>query len=266
MPQSFSFPIRGSRFNGDPADVFVPVSWTKEDRQQNVSNFDYSMIARLQPDVTIQQANEEMRGLLKRITEDLPAEYKTSSPAASTRFFAGIADCAVSRGVHGECGRPLLLLLAAVGVVLLIGCADVANLMFSRMVGRQREFALRTALGAGGWRLARQMITEGLVLSFAGGAAGLCIAFWTLPLLIRFAPDNLPRLSEIGLNWRVTAFVAAITLATPLVFCLGPLAHAVRSTLVNQLRGEGRTATQGRSHASLCPRPWWSNSVSPSSC
>jgi putative ABC transport system permease protein len=139
-----------------------------------------------------------------------------------------------------------LLLLAAVGSVLLIGCADVANLMFSRMVGREREFALRTALGARRWRLARQTITEGLVLSVAGGALGFCLAFWTLPLLLRFAPDNLPRLAEIGLNWRMLAFVTIITLATPLVFCLGPLASTFRATLVTQLRGEGRTTTQGR--------------------
>jgi predicted permease len=118
--------------------------------------------------------------------------------------------------------------------------------MFSRMVGRQREFALRTALGAGTSRLVRQAITEGLVLSVTGGTIGFCLAFWALPLLVRFAPDNLPRLGEIGLNWRVTVFVAAVTLATPLVFCLGPLANTLRSTPVNQLRGEGRTTTQTR--------------------
>jgi predicted lysophospholipase L1 biosynthesis ABC-type transport system permease subunit len=133
-----------------------------------------------------------------------------------------------------------------VGIVLLIGCADVANLMYNRMMGRQREFAFRTALGAGRWRLARQTITEGLVLSVTGGAIGSCLAFWTLPLLIRFAPDNLPRLSEIGLNWRMMAFVVVVMLATPLVFCLGPLANTFRSTIVNQLRGEGRTTTQGK--------------------
>jgi ABC-type antimicrobial peptide transport system permease subunit len=110
----------------------------------------------------------------------------------------------------GNVERPLLLLLAAVGVVLLIGCGDVANLMFSRMVGRQREFALRTALGAGRWRLTRQTLIEGLVLSVMGGAPGFCLAFWTLPLLVRLAPENLPRLSEIGLNWRMTAFVVVV--------------------------------------------------------
>jgi putative ABC transport system permease protein len=247
MPRSFSFPIRGSRFNGQSADLFVPVSWNNNDRQQTVSNFDDSMVARLKPKVTIRQANEEIRGLVKRITESYPLQLKQSLRQNVPNFSLESQTVPLSEEFTGNVQRPLLLLLAAVGIVLLIGCADVANLMFSRMVGRQREFALRSALGAGSWRLARQMITEGLVLSVAGGSAGFCFAFWTLPLLVRFAPNNLPRLGEIGLNWRVTAFVVVVTLATPLVFCLGPLAGAVRSSLVNQLRGEGRTATQGRS-------------------
>ena len=245
MPPSLSFPIRGSRFNGDPADVFVPVSWSNDDRQQDVSNFDYSMVARLKPNVTIQQASMEVHGLLQRVVEDYPPKLKQALRQMQ-KFSLESRTVPFREEFTGDVRRPLLLLLAAVGVVLLIGCADVANLMFSRMVGRQREFAIRTALGASGWRLARQAITEGLVLSVMGGAIGFCVAFWALPLLVRFAPDNLPRLSEIGLNWRMMAFVAVVTLATPLVFCLGPLASTLRSALVNQLRGEGRTTTQGR--------------------
>jgi predicted permease len=245
MPQSFSFPIGGSRFNDRPAEVFVPVSWTNEDRQQNVGGFDYSMVARLRPDVTIQQASAEVHSLLKRVVEDYPPKLKeafshmpNSSLESQTVPFR--------EEFTGKVERPLLLLLAAVGIVLLIGCADVANLIVSRLVGRQREFALRTALGAGRWRLARQALTEGLVLSVTGGALGFSLAFWTLPLLVRFAPDNLPRLGEIGLNWRMMAFVVAVTLGTPFVFCLGPLVLTFRSGLVNQLRGEGRTTTQGK--------------------
>lgn len=245
MPRSFSFPIRGSRFNGDPAGIFVPVSWSNEDRQQNVSNFDYSMIARLKPGVTIQRANAEMRGLVKRIAEDYPPKIKQAL-SRMPNFSLESQVVPFREEFTGNVQRPLLLLLAAVGIVLLIGCADVANLMFSRMVGRQREFALRAALGAGRWRLARQTITEGLVLSIAGGAIGFCLAYWTLPLLLHFAPDSLPRINEIGLNWRVLAFVLIVTLSTPFVFCLGPLASTFRSAVVNHLRGEGRTATQGK--------------------
>lgn len=245
MPRSFSFPIRGSRFSSNPADVFIPVAWTDEDRQQNVSNFDYSMVARLKPGVTIQQANGEMRGLLQRIVDDYPPKLKQAL-SRMPKFSLESQTVPFREEFTGNIQRPLLLLLAAVGVLLLIGCADVANLMFSRVVGRQREFALRTALGATGWRLARQTVTEGLVLSVAGGAAGLCLAFWTLPLLVRFVPNNLPRLNEIGLNWRMLMFVLAVTLATPVLFCLGPVLDTVRSSVVSQLRGEGRTTTQSK--------------------
>src|SRR6185437_10018064 len=164
MPRSFSFPIRGSRFNDNPADVFVPVSWSNEDRQQNVNGFDYSMIARLKPNVTIRQARAELRSLLKRVVDDYPQKMKQAL-SHMPNFSLESQTVPFREEFTGNVERPLLLLMAAVGVVLLIGCADVANLMFSRMLGRQREFALRTALGAGRWRLGRQTITEGLVLS-----------------------------------------------------------------------------------------------------
>jgi predicted permease len=244
MPRSFSFPIGGSRFNDHPADVFVPVSWSNQDRQQNVSGFDYSMVARLRSNVTILQAGADVHRLLKRVVENYPPKMKEA--LSRMPFELESQTVPFREEFTGNVKRPLLLLLAAVGIVLLIGCADVANLTFSRMVGRRREFAVRTALGAGRWRLARQTLIEGLVLSVSGGALGFGLAFLTLPLLVRFAPDNLPRLSEIGLNWRMMAFVAVVALATPFVFCLGPLVHTFRSGIVNQLRGEGRTTTQGK--------------------
>lgn len=243
MPQSFSFPIRGSRFNDHPADLFVPVSWSNEDRIQTASNFDYSMIARLRPDVTAQQADAEVRGLIKDIVESYPTKIKQVLQQWSN-FSLESQTVPLRTEFTGDVQRPLLLLMAAVGIVLLIGCADVANLMFSRMVGRQREFALRTALGAGNGRLARQMLTEGLFLSAIGGAIGFALALWSLPILLRLAPDSLPRLNEIGMNWRITAFLAAVTLATPLIFCLGPLLDTLRSTVSNRLRGDRRTSTQ----------------------
>ncbi len=245
MPRSFSFPPRGLRFSGNPAELFVPVSWSPNDRQEMLNNFDYNMIARLRRNVTVRQAAADMGRLLKSIAASYPPEVRKLT-ARIPNFSLESQVVLFREEVTGNVQRPLLLLLAAVGVVLLIGCADVANLMFSRMVGRQREFALRSALGAGSWRLARQTITEGLVFSLIGGAIGFCLAFWALPLLLRFAPDNLPRLNEVGLNWRVTSFVVAVTLATPLFFCLAPLFGIVRPAREQQLRGGGRTNTPGK--------------------
>jgi putative ABC transport system permease protein len=246
MPRSFSFPIRGAQFNSDPVVLFVPVSWTCQDRQQNVSNFDYSMIGRLRPSVTVEETNAEIHALLKRVTENYPPKLRQALQKNVPTFALESKTVPFREEFTGNVQRPLLLLLAGVGIVLLIGCADVANLMFSRMVDRQREFALRTALGAGSLRLARQTITEGLILSATGGLLGFSLAFWALPLLLRFAPDTLPRLGEIGLNWRMAVFVVAVTLATPLAFCLGPVANSLRLVTASQLRGEGRTITSNR--------------------
>lgn len=245
MPAWFSFPIHGSRFNGDPAQLFVPVSWDSEDRKQKVSDFDYSMIARLRPNVGIQQADAEVRALIKRLVGNYPNAIKQMLQHLP-KFSLEAQVIPFREEFTGNVQRPLILLLAAVGVVLLIGCADVANLMFTRMAARRREFAIRTALGAGAWRLTGQTLTEGLLLSTAGGAVGLFLAFWTLPLLIHFAPDTLPRASEIGLNWRMAGFVAAVTLLTPIIFCVAPFVNTIRTIAATQLHGEGRTTTQTR--------------------
>lgn len=245
MPPSFSFPVRGSRFNGDPAELFVPVSWSNEDRTQTVSNFDYSMIARLRQSVTVQQANAEVRTLIKRLVDN----YTPAIKQMLTRLPNFSLEAQVTpfrQEFTGNVQRPLMVLLGAVAVILLIGCSDVTNLILTRMAARRREFAVRAALGAGSWRLVRQTLTEGLLLSVAGGVTGLCVACGLLPLLIRFAPDTLPRANEIGLNWRMAAFVAAVTLVTPLIFCMTPFMTTMRRISAIQLHGEGRTITRSR--------------------
>ena len=245
MPESFSFPIRGSRFNGDPAAVFVPVSWDDEDRKQTVSNFDYSMIARLRPSVSIQEANAEVRSLIKQLTENYPTSIKQMLRQLPN-FSLEAQVIPFREEFTGNVERPLMLLMAAVGVVLLIGCSDVANLVFTRMAARRKEFAVRAALGASFRRLACQTLIEGLLLSTLGGVAGLCLALWTLPALIHYAPESLPRAQAIGLNWRMVWFVAAITLITPLVFCVAPFVSTIRTKTATQLHGEGRTMTRGK--------------------
>ena len=118
--------------------------------------------------------------------------------------------------IVGRSRRMLLVLMGAVGIVLLIGCADVANLMLTRAGSRQRELAVRSALGASPARVVRQLLTEGFVLAAIGGAAGLLLAYWTMQALLAFAGDTLPRAESIGFDARVVAFTVALALLTPL--------------------------------------------------
>ena len=241
MPARFSFPLRGRKFNSDPADVFIPTSWTKDERQTFGENYDLDFIARLKLGVMAAQAGAEMQSLLSGIQALYPPELRNLDSFQLSTHVAPFREV-----ITGGVKQPLLVLLGAVVLVLLIGCADVANLMLSRTVARQREFALRTALGAGRWRLTRQTLAEGLVLSAAGGAMGFLLAYWALPLLLRFAPESLPRLHEIGLDWRVLCFVAAVTLTTPLVFCLAPVIDIATTEIADRLREGGRTGTQSK--------------------
>jgi putative ABC transport system permease protein len=241
MPPRFSFPLRGLKFNSDSADVFVPAAWTKDERQSYGENYDHDFIGRLRSGVTAAQAGTEMRSLLNGLQALYPPELRNLESFQLSIHVAPFRDV-----ITGAVKQPLLILWGAVVLVLLIGCADVANLMLSRTVTRQREFAVRVALGAGPGRLMRQMFAEGLVLAAAGGAAGFLLAFWALPLLLRFAPDSLPRLHEIGLDWRVLGFVAATTLATPLVFCLAPAIDVAKAAIADRLREGARTGTQSK--------------------
>ncbi|MGA8030659.1 MAG: hypothetical protein WB992_26240 [Bryobacteraceae bacterium] len=136
MPRSFSFPLRGLRFNGAPAEVFFPVSWSTQDREEMLNNFDYSMIARLRPNATVPQAGAEAALLLKRIAATYPPDLRQLIRQRMPNFSLISQVAAFREDVTGDVRRPLLLLLASVGILLLMGCADVANLMFSRMLGR----------------------------------------------------------------------------------------------------------------------------------
>jgi putative ABC transport system permease protein len=186
---------------------------------------------RLAPGVSIEQARAEMQVVDANLAAVYPAENKNRR----TVLFA------LHERIVGDTRRSLLILMAAVSFVLLIACANFANLLLARAAERQREFVIRGALGAGRWRLMRQLLTESLLLSLAGGAAAVLLAFWGTSLLVSFKPENLPRVSEIGVDGRVLLFTLGISILTGLIFGLVPAWTASRGQAADSLKEGGRT-------------------------
>jgi putative ABC transport system permease protein len=193
-------------------------------------------VARLQPGVTVEQATAVIKAIASRVEQENPA----------TR--AGVSGRAVPIHewiVGPELRRALLVLLGAVGFVLLIACVNVANLLLARAATREREIAIRTALGAARIRLIRQLLTESLLLSLAGGAVGLLLALWGVAGLKAMAPGGVPRLSEAGIDAGVLTFVVAVSLLTSLVFGLIPALHASKPDMNESLKEGARGSTGG---------------------
>jgi len=192
-------------------------------------------VARLKSGVTIQQAQAELDGIARRLEQDFP-DYNKGWGANLVPMHEQIV---------GDIRPVLLVLLAAVAFVLLIACANVANLLLARAASRQKELALRAALGAGRTRLIRQMLTESVLLAVMGGALGVFLAYWGIQLLLALAPDNIPRLNEITIDPRVLGFTLAISLLTGLVFGLVPALQSSRPDLSDALKEGSRGSSGG---------------------
>jgi predicted permease len=238
MPARFSFPNRGPAVNGVPAEIFVPISFTDGQLRAFGAMFNNSVVGRLRPGVTLQQANGEAAALTKQIVAEVyPAELRDNG-------FSVVGSAASMREeVVGNVRRVLVVLLAAVGVLLLIAGADIACLMLTRAASRTREMAIRTALGAGRARVMRLVLVEAGVLAAAGGAFGLALAWLLKRALLASVSEGLPRAHEIALDGRVLAFTAAASICAALVCGLLPAIEASRRDSSAALKEGGRSAT-----------------------
>jgi putative ABC transport system permease protein len=227
MPPGFSFPQEG-------IDLWYPFDWEPANRDQvwfRRAHF-VRTFARLAPGVSLAAARGELEGIA--------AQLETEYPETNQQMGAGASP--LHESVVRESRPALLLLAGAVGLVLLVACANVAGLQLARGAVRRRELGMRAALGASGGRLARQLVTESLALALFGGAAGLALASWAGRGLVALVPGGLPRGGEIGLDGTVLAFAFAATLAAGLLFGLAPAIGAVWRSRAADLGG-GRSGT-----------------------
>jgi predicted permease len=204
----------------------------------------YETVARLQPGLSLEAAQGHLDALAASLKKQYPADYPPQ--AAWTIHLIPLAETLV-----GNVRQSLILLFGAVGLVLLISCVNVANLLLARASGRAREIAVRQALGAQRMRLVRQLLTESLLLFLLGGIAGFAILFCAQRFLLRLVPESLPHLNDISINWGLLAFAIVVSVAAGTIFGLAPAWLMSRTDLTGTLRQEGRSSSgsRGRSRA-----------------
>jgi putative ABC transport system permease protein len=217
-------------FPSKEIEMWVPMGWNYEQIAKLRRPHFLRAIGRLKPGVTTDQALAEMTGIAARLEEQYP----------DTNTQMGVGVGPLKEWVVADTRLPLMVFLVAVGFVLLIACANVANLLLARAATRTREIAIRTALGARRGRIVKQLLTESLILATIGGGLGVLLALWSKDLLFAFSPANIPRLDEARLDARVLGFSVGITLLTTLLFGLVPALQASRPDLVSTLKEGGQ--------------------------
>ncbi len=219
-----------------PVDAWLPFGYGLG-RSANRDSHSYEVVARLKPGVTVAQAQADVSGIARDLEREFP----------STNTGRGVTVTPLVDDTVGTVRTALLLLTGAVALVLLIACANVANLFLARAATRQREHAVRAALGAGQWRLTRQMLVEAVTLSVFGGVLGLLLASWAIDLLLALQPRGIPRLDEVGIDTTVLTFTLAVSIVVGIGFGMVPALAMARQDPAESLRGEGRgTGTSRR--------------------
>jgi putative ABC transport system permease protein len=230
--------ITGEKFNyGAGADLFAPIGLWADRYKERGSHPGLYVVGKMKPGVTMEQARTDMDAIMASLAEQYPKTNTDRRMHIESLFENTVQDVR----------STLYILLGAVGFVLLIACANVANLLLARAAARHREIALRTALGAGRVRIIRQLLTESVVLSLAGGALGLLLAVWGTDALLAAVPGGVPRVEAVGVDLRVLGFTLGIAVLTGLFFGLVPALAASRPDLNDALK-EGERGSTGRRH------------------
>jgi putative ABC transport system permease protein len=224
MPPSVSYPRT--------ADLWRPLT----EAEKEDDDPEYSIIARRAPGATLQQADAEISTIAQRIAQT--GKEKTRTAWVQT----------MQAMVVREVQTPLLVLLGAVALVLLIACANVASLLLARGLARGQEIAIRAALGAGRWRIVRQLLTESILIAALGGVVGLLLGAWALRAFVLLGAENIPRLNEVALDGRVIAVMIAVTTLAGIIFGLAPAFQSARLDLHNALKSGNRNAGGSKHH------------------
>jgi predicted permease len=215
---------------------FAPQLWTPllfaPPQRQNYGAHSFTVVAKLRPGVTRQAAQADMERVTRGIAQREPRNME--GRGVNVQQYEDI--------MLGTLRTPAYVMMSSVVIVLLIGCANVANLLLARATTRRREIAIRTAIGGGRWRIVRQLLTESLVLAAFSGIAGVGLAYLGIPLLVQYGPRNVPRLQSAGLHPEVLLFALGVTLLTGIVVGLAPALRAARENMVTMLRDGGRSS------------------------